>query len=54
LACERKCQRVRDCARHACRRRCCDGECPPCSEICGKKLRCRNHKCQSPCHQYVL
>ncbi|XP_057979684.1 NF-X1-type zinc finger protein NFXL2 [Malania oleifera] len=51
LACERKCQRVRDCGRHACRRRCCDGDCPPCSEICGRKLRCNNHKCPSPCHR---
>ncbi|CAH8389750.1 unnamed protein product [Eruca vesicaria subsp. sativa] len=51
LVCERKCQRMRDCGKHPCRRRCCDGECPPCSEVCGKKLGCRNHKCQSPCHQ---
>lgn len=51
LVCERKCQRVRDCGRHACKRRCCDGNCPPCSEICGRKLPCRNHKCPSPCHQ---
>ncbi|KAL5710254.1 hypothetical protein ACHQM5_020843 [Ranunculus cassubicifolius] len=33
LVCERKCQRVRDCGRHACRRRCCDGDCPSCSEV---------------------
>ncbi|GAV90902.1 LOW QUALITY PROTEIN: hypothetical protein CFOL_v3_34302, partial [Cephalotus follicularis] len=51
LVCERKCLRTRDCGRHPCRRRCCDGNCPPCSEICGRKLRCKNHKCQSPCHQ---
>ncbi|KAF9596944.1 hypothetical protein IFM89_014523 [Coptis chinensis] len=51
LVCERKCQTVRDCGRHACRRRCCDGDCPPCSEICGRKLRCNNHKCPSPCHR---
>ncbi|KAK6929476.1 Zinc finger, NF-X1-type [Dillenia turbinata] len=51
LACERKCQRVRDCGRHACRRRCCDGDCLPCSEICDKKLRCKNHKCPAPCHR---
>ncbi|KAK1311662.1 NF-X1-type zinc finger protein NFXL2 [Acorus calamus] len=53
LVCERKCQRVRDCGRHACRRRCCDGDCPPCPEICGRKLRCSNHKCPSPCHRGV-
>lgn len=51
LVCERKCQRVRDCGRHACRRRCCDGDCPPCAEICGRKLRCNNHKCPAPCHR---
>ncbi|XP_057523198.1 NF-X1-type zinc finger protein NFXL2 isoform X2 [Amaranthus tricolor] len=51
LVCERKCMRERDCGRHACRRRCCDGDCPPCTEVCGRKLRCRNHKCASPCHR---
>ncbi|CAL1387580.1 unnamed protein product [Linum trigynum] len=51
LACERKCQIARDCGRHACRRRCCDGDCPPCGEVCGKRLRCKNHKCPSPCHR---
>ncbi|CAK9171785.1 unnamed protein product, partial [Ilex paraguariensis] len=51
LACERKCQRQRDCGRHACKRRCCDGDCPPCSEICDRRLRCKNHKCPSPCHR---
>ncbi|CAA2958365.1 NF-X1-type zinc finger NFXL2 [Olea europaea subsp. europaea] len=51
LTCERKCQKMRDCGRHACKRRCCNGECPPCSEICDRKLRCRNHKCPAPCHR---
>ncbi|CAK9233126.1 unnamed protein product [Sphagnum troendelagicum] len=51
LLCERKCQRTRDCTRHACKRRCCDGNCPPCSEVCGKRLKCRNHKCPAPCHR---
>ncbi|KAJ8769421.1 hypothetical protein K2173_002911 [Erythroxylum novogranatense] len=51
LVCERKCQRLRDCGRHACKRRCCDGDCPPCGEVCGKRLRCRNHKCPAPCHR---
>ncbi|XP_030441971.1 NF-X1-type zinc finger protein NFXL2 [Syzygium oleosum] len=51
LSCERKCMRMRDCGRHACKRRCCDGDCPPCSEICDKRLRCKNHKCPSPCHR---
>uniref|UniRef100_A0A1D1Z7N7 NF-X1-type zinc finger protein NFXL2 n=1 Tax=Anthurium amnicola TaxID=1678845 RepID=A0A1D1Z7N7_9ARAE len=53
LICERKCQNLRDCGRHACKRRCCDGNCPPCPEICGRKLRCNNHKCPSPCHRGV-
>lgn len=25
--------RTRDCGRHACKRRCCDGNCPPCPEV---------------------
>ncbi|MCD7452469.1 NF-X1-type zinc finger protein nfxl2 [Datura stramonium] len=51
MTCERKCQKMRDCGRHACKRRCCDGDCPPCSEMCDRKLRCRNHKCPAPCHR---
>ncbi|KAE8714837.1 NF-X1-type zinc finger protein NFXL2 [Hibiscus syriacus] len=51
LSCEKKCLRMRDCGRHACRRRCCDGDCPPCSEVCDKRLRCKNHKCPAPCHR---
>ncbi|KAH7853800.1 hypothetical protein Vadar_006754 [Vaccinium darrowii] len=51
LACERKCQTLRDCGRHACKRRCCDGDCPPCSEVCDRRLRCKNHKCPAPCHR---
>lgn len=51
LQCERKCQRMRDCGRHACKRRCCDGDCPLCSEVCGRRLKCGNHKCPAPCHR---
>ncbi|OIT38905.1 PREDICTED: NF-X1-type zinc finger protein NFXL2 [Nicotiana attenuata] len=51
MTCERKCQKMRDCGRHACKRKCCDGDCPPCSEMCDRKLRCRNHKCPAPCHR---
>lgn len=51
MTCERKCQKLRDCGKHACKRRCCDGDCPPCSEMCDRKLRCRNHKCPAPCHR---
>lgn len=50
LRCQRKCPNVRNCGRHACRRRCCDGECPPCQEECGRLLKCRNHRCKAPCH----
>lgn len=51
LQCERRCQRQRACGRHACKRRCCDGDCPPCPESCGRRLRCGNHKCPAPCHE---
>ncbi|KAJ7548966.1 hypothetical protein O6H91_07G035000 [Diphasiastrum complanatum] len=51
LQCERKCQNLRNCTRHQCKRRCCDGNCPPCLEVCGRKLRCGNHKCPAPCHR---
>ncbi|PKA62682.1 NF-X1-type zinc finger protein NFXL2 [Apostasia shenzhenica] len=51
LICERKCLRMRDCGRHACKHRCCNGECPPCQEMCGRKLLCKNHKCPSLCHR---
>ncbi|KAG6532931.1 hypothetical protein ZIOFF_006790 [Zingiber officinale] len=38
LVCERKCQQVRDCGRHTCKRRCCDGDCPLCPEVCEIQL----------------
>ncbi|GAX77723.1 hypothetical protein CEUSTIGMA_g5166.t1 [Chlamydomonas eustigma] len=50
LTCERRCNNMRSCGRHACKRRCCTGQCSPCEEVCGRKLRCGNHKCQAPCH----
>lgn len=50
LVCERRCNGMRACQRHACKRRCCDGCCPPCEEVCGRWLRCGNHKCPAPCH----
>ncbi|KAE8724350.1 NF-X1-type zinc finger protein NFXL2 [Hibiscus syriacus] len=36
--------------RQACRLRCCDGDCPR-SEVCDKRLRCKNHKCSASCHR---
>ena len=34
---------MKSCGRHQCRRRCCDGDCPPCDLPCGRRLRCGNH-----------
>jgi hypothetical protein len=50
--CDRRCAVMRNCGRHACRRRCCPGEgsCPPCSEPCGSRLSCGVHKCAGTCH----
>ncbi|CAH0546976.1 unnamed protein product [Brassicogethes aeneus] len=49
--CETKCKNIRDCNKHPCNRRCCDGNCPPCEKPCGKTLSCGNHKCLSICHR---
>ncbi|XP_041358190.1 NF-X1-type zinc finger protein NFXL1-like [Gigantopelta aegis] len=49
--CDIKCTNYRDCGKHQCKRKCCDGNCPPCEQICGKNLGCRNHKCASRCHR---
>uniref|UniRef100_A0A8C5DGY7 NF-X1-type zinc finger protein NFXL1-like n=1 Tax=Gouania willdenowi TaxID=441366 RepID=A0A8C5DGY7_GOUWI len=51
--CESKCQKIRSCSRHQCRRKVdvCPGNCPPCDQSCGRTLGCRNHKCPSVCHQ---
>ena len=48
--CDRRCTQMRACGRHACKRRCCDGHCPPCEETCNKRLKCGNHRCPAPCH----
>ncbi|KAL5012277.1 hypothetical protein ScPMuIL_010828 [Solemya velum] len=49
--CDLKCSNTRDCGKHQCKRKCCDGNCPSCEQMCGKLLSCRNHKCQSRCHR---
>ncbi|XP_067003149.2 NF-X1-type zinc finger protein NFXL1 [Anabrus simplex] len=49
--CDTKCKRVKDCSRHPCNRKCCDGNCPPCEKPCGRTLTCGNHKCASVCHR---
>ena len=41
---------MRDCKKHACNRKCCIGDCPPCEQPCNKQLSCKNHKCASRCH----
>ena len=33
LVCDKRCNRTRSCGRHTCRRKCCDGNCPPCPEV---------------------
>ncbi|KAK9842016.1 hypothetical protein WJX81_004295 [Elliptochloris bilobata] len=51
LRCERRCQAMRACGRHQCKRRCCDGSaCDACDQPCNRKLRCGNHVCPAQCH----
>ncbi|XP_055702161.1 NF-X1-type zinc finger protein NFXL1 [Phlebotomus papatasi] len=50
FTCETKCKQQKDCTKHVCNRKCCDGNCPPCDKICGKTLPCGRHKCKSNCH----
>ncbi|XP_063216921.1 NF-X1-type zinc finger protein NFXL1 [Bacillus rossius redtenbacheri] len=49
--CDSKCKQLKDCGRHPCNRKCCDGNCPPCEKECGRTLRCGNHKCAGVCHR---
>ncbi|XP_020629848.1 NF-X1-type zinc finger protein NFXL1-like [Orbicella faveolata] len=49
--CEVKCLKMRQCERHPCKRKCCDGHCPSCELTCNRTLNCRNHKCPSQCHR---
>nr|XP_032829270.1 NF-X1-type zinc finger protein NFXL1 [Petromyzon marinus] len=48
--CDTRCTQQRTCQRHACRRKCCDGNCPQCDQVCARSLSCKNHKCSSICH----
>ena len=50
--CETKCNKLRNCGKHKCNRKCCDGDCRPCNEICNKMLSCKNHKCMNLKTQY--
>eukprot|EP00927_Polykrikos_kofoidii_P043078 TRINITY_DN37138_c0_g1_i1.p1 TRINITY_DN37138_c0_g1~~TRINITY_DN37138_c0_g1_i1.p1 ORF type:complete len:1075 (+),score=167.67 TRINITY_DN37138_c0_g1_i1:244-3468(+) len=49
MLCERKCNKDRNCGRHQCHRRCCDGKCPPCSAACQRKLDCGVCRCPMVC-----
>uniref|UniRef100_A0A1B6MK23 PHD-type domain-containing protein n=1 Tax=Graphocephala atropunctata TaxID=36148 RepID=A0A1B6MK23_9HEMI len=49
--CETKCKQIKDCNRHPCNRKCCDGNCGPCEKPCGRTLGCGHHKCASVCHR---
>ena len=41
FTCETKCQKMKACGRHMCKRRCCDGlTCSECDQPCNKKLNC--------------
>ncbi|XP_067613694.1 NF-X1-type zinc finger protein NFXL1 [Eurosta solidaginis] len=52
FTCETKCKQMRDCGKHACNKKCCDGRtCSQCDKVCGKPLSCQKHKCQSICHE---
>ncbi|XP_071786319.1 NF-X1-type zinc finger protein NFXL1-like [Asterias amurensis] len=48
--CDTKCQQMKDCQRHQCKRKCCDGSCPACEQLCNRPLPCKNHRCPSQCH----
>ncbi len=48
--CDLKCKRLKDCRKHTCNRKCCDGDCQPCEQNCARTLSCKNHKCASRCH----
>ncbi|KAK8790213.1 hypothetical protein WA588_000378, partial [Blastocystis sp. NMH] len=50
LECNVKCQELRDCGRHRCGRRCCDGHHSVCTAVCNKPLSCGRHVCLLPCH----
>ena len=41
FVCDKRCNNTRNCERHQCRRRCCRGDCPPCTELCNRPLNCR-------------
>lgn len=49
--CETKCKQIKDCGKHPCNRKCCDGNCSSCEKPCGRNLRCGIHKCASACHR---
>ena len=55
VTCETKCQKMKSCGRHPCKKKCCPGDnCPPCDQVCNRPLSCGKHKCQSRCHRSVF
>uniref|UniRef100_A0A0K2TS52 Nuclear transcription factor, Xbox bindinglike 1 [Microtus ochrogaster] n=1 Tax=Lepeophtheirus salmonis TaxID=72036 RepID=A0A0K2TS52_LEPSM len=49
--CDIKCKMLRNCGKHSCNKKCCDGSsCLSCEQLCNKTLSCKNHKCPSICH----
>ncbi|CAF0705787.1 unnamed protein product [Brachionus calyciflorus] len=50
FTCETKCNRLKNCGKHKCNKKCCDGNCAPCEQACNKLLSCKNHKCKNLCH----
>ena len=50
LICESKCQKFRNCLRHLCKRKCCNGDCYICKVRCNRVLPCGKHRCKIPCH----
>lgn len=49
--CESKCKREKHCGRHACKRKCCIGDCGQCDQTCNRMLDCGKHRCVAPCHR---
>jgi NF-X1-type zinc finger protein NFXL1 len=55
VQCNKRCPRTRSCGVHACKKKCCLGDCEiaACPETCGKVLQCGNtsHRCKENCHK---
>ena len=41
FTCETKCTKMRNCGKHKCNKKCCDGlKCAPCEQTCSKQRKC--------------